>query len=561
MTLPMFESRFKSRKYIGSGGFAKVYKAFDHAKNHYVALKVADVRPEVKQFTLQREVELVNKLPPHPNIARYDACYRFDMGVAGEIDFAILKFYEDGNLEQFVTTHDLTADDVHIIIKGILRGVSFLHNNNYVHRDLKAQNILIQRDDGVWTPKITDFGLSRSMGTDNTANNSAIALSYSYAAPEQIQNRKIYKNVDIWAAGVIIYKMVAGELPFKTSQKEDGRDTQSQLELSRKIVNAELPDKVNTLPEPYQSIIKRCLVADPKSRCQNAEELLSLLDGEQPYVGNYSEDEEEHFHVTAPSPTLFVPIEPSAKMEEESTVFIASETVPSVQHKPEPSTSFPHSFSEQPPKYPPFESDNRGSIFTVPKYDEPKPDYTQIVNQPSPVGQPAEHQPPSLISGEPRNGIKWWQIGLALLIVVGVGLAYYYSTTPRSSGYIEPVWEDISKYNKVQQQNEEFKGNADSLQALSKKIERGIKVYPTDYRWTYEMAKNQAYLGNDVEAIGMLKRAAALAVDNNQTTILISSLTIEGERAFSKTATAYRSKWEQLLKGLRQKDKGLINNL
>lgn len=68
--LAFFESRYKERTYIGSGGFAKVYKAFDHARNRYVALKISDVRPEWNKFTLLREVELVNKLPFHPNIAR-----------------------------------------------------------------------------------------------------------------------------------------------------------------------------------------------------------------------------------------------------------------------------------------------------------------------------------------------------------------------------------------------------------------------------------------------------------------------------------------------------------
>ena len=74
MTFSAFESRFRDKTYIGSGGFGKVYKVFDHAKNHYVALKVADVRPEWKKFTLQNEVALVNSLPKHNKIASYDTC-------------------------------------------------------------------------------------------------------------------------------------------------------------------------------------------------------------------------------------------------------------------------------------------------------------------------------------------------------------------------------------------------------------------------------------------------------------------------------------------------------
>ena len=69
-----FEERFKDKERIGAGGFGTVYKVFDHAKNHYVALKVSSVKPEWHKFTLKNEVELVNKMEKHRNIARYDAC-------------------------------------------------------------------------------------------------------------------------------------------------------------------------------------------------------------------------------------------------------------------------------------------------------------------------------------------------------------------------------------------------------------------------------------------------------------------------------------------------------
>lgn len=276
-----FEQRYRDKQYIGSGGFGKVYKVFDHAKNHYVALKVADVRPEISKFTLMNEVELVNKLPPHRNIARYDACYRYNTGFTGEVDFALLKFYEHGNLDQFLKADPVSMDDKRIIIKGVIDGIEFLHRNDVIHRDLKAENILLHREDGVWTPKITDFGLSRKINDSQSIVNSAIGLSYAYAAPEQIQNKKITKNVDIWALGVIIYRVIADELPFRGNSQGSDRSTQSQLELSKKIVNLDLPEKLNGVPEPYQRMIRRCLVLEPSERAQTAGELLGLLDGNE----------------------------------------------------------------------------------------------------------------------------------------------------------------------------------------------------------------------------------------------------------------------------------------
>jgi serine/threonine protein kinase len=277
-----FRNRYRfhpNQDYIGGGGFGKVYRAYDSVKRHYVAIKVSEVKQEWKHFTLQREVEIVNKMPHHQNIARYDSCHRFDMGMVGTMDFAVLKYYENGNFEQFLKKHTLSELETEQVIRGILEGIVFLHKNRIIHRDLKSQNILIDREDGIWVPKITDFGLSRQVTQDSTGTNSVVGISFAYAAPEQIQNRPIQQNVDLWAAGVIIYRMIAGELPFKSSEHTEERDnTQSQMELCRKITHGELPEKLKSLPEPYKTLISKCLVLDTKKRVQHAEDLLYILD-------------------------------------------------------------------------------------------------------------------------------------------------------------------------------------------------------------------------------------------------------------------------------------------
>lgn len=281
-----FENRYKDKEYIGAGGFGKVYKVFDHAKNHYVALKVSDVRPEWTKFTLKNEVELVNRMDVHRNIARYDACYRYNTGITGEMDFAILKFYEDGNLEQFLKREKISFEDKRLIIQGIIEGIQFLHRNNVIHRDLKSQNILMSREDGVWCPKITDFGLSREVSENSVVTNSAVGISYAYAAPEQILNQKIYKNVDLWSTGVIIYRILLDELPFLGRKEGSQNSAQSQLELSNKIVNLELPAKLEEMEEPFKSIVKRCLVLDPLERVQSPDELLDILYGNKKVFEN-----------------------------------------------------------------------------------------------------------------------------------------------------------------------------------------------------------------------------------------------------------------------------------
>ncbi len=307
MTQEEFRNRYRfdpNRDYIGGGGFGKVYRAYDFVKRHYVAIKVSEVKHEWKHFTLQREVEIVNKMQHHQNVARYDSCHRFDMGMVGTMDFAVLKYYENGNFEQFLKKHTLSELETEQVIRGILEGVVFLHKNKIIHRDLKSQNILIDREDGIWVPKITDFGLSRQVTQDSTGTNSVVGISFAYAAPEQIQNRPIQQNVDLWAAGVIIYRMIAGELPFKSSEKTEDRDnTQSQMELCRKITHGELPAKLKALPEPYKTLISKCLVVDTKKRVQQAEDLLHLLDTYAPPSQHASGDVAHVATPTSSEPT------------------------------------------------------------------------------------------------------------------------------------------------------------------------------------------------------------------------------------------------------------------
>jgi serine/threonine protein kinase len=273
-----FEQRYRIEKNIGSGGFSEVYQAKERKTGRYVAIKKSQVKDEWKGFELMREYELANRLPHHDNIARYNACYRYDTGMGGIFDFAVLNFYEYGNLEQFLKRNILREEQTEQMVRGILEGLVFLHKRDIIHRDFKAQNILIDREHGVWVPKITDFGLSRAFLTEDSVHNSAIAMSYAYAAPEQLRGEKISKKVDIWAMGVLIYRIVAGELPFQVEAATDNRST-ANAELTRQILSGKLPDKLNTLPQPYRSMIRRCLVHDTQLRLGDGEKLLSMLDG------------------------------------------------------------------------------------------------------------------------------------------------------------------------------------------------------------------------------------------------------------------------------------------
>lgn len=278
MTYEEFLKRYEfdtqdQKAMLGAGGFGSVYKAFDSVQKRFVAIKVAEVKHE--KFNLLYEKQIVDELDSHENVARYGNCYRFQF-MPVRYDFGVLTFYQEGNLADVLKKYALTVPQKHQILEGILKGVGHLHKHHIIHRDMKPQNVLMDRQGDRWVPKLTDFGLSKLADTNTrSVENSSIGLSIAYAAPEQIQNREIRHNVDLWAVGIIAYQMFAGDLPFDASRSMSQESW--NLEVSKLIVKGKVSDKISQVPEPFRTMIKKCLVPDNAKRVQRAEELLEIL--------------------------------------------------------------------------------------------------------------------------------------------------------------------------------------------------------------------------------------------------------------------------------------------
>jgi serine/threonine protein kinase len=279
MTYEEFLQRYKfdqqdQQALLGAGGFGSVYKAFDSIQKRYVAIKVAEVKHE--KFNLLYEKRIVDELDTHENIARYGNCFRFQF-MPVRYDFAILTYYEEGNLADVLTKYALSLAQKHEILKGIVSGVGHLHEHHIIHRDMKPQNVLMERKNNRWVPKLTDFGLSKLSESNTSAmENSSIGLSIAYASPEQIRNHEIRPNCDLWSVGVIGYQMFVGELPFEAPRNMSQESW--NIQVSQQIVKGELPEKISLVPEPYRTLIKKCFVTDNVKRVQRASELLTLLD-------------------------------------------------------------------------------------------------------------------------------------------------------------------------------------------------------------------------------------------------------------------------------------------
>jgi len=280
----MFQSDFLSRyKYntrtdlLGGGGFGKVYRAYDDLRDRYVAIKIAEVTEGFEHLSLKSEAELSKTLSVHKNIAYYEDCYRFEMP-NGLYDYGILQYYPAGNLSDVIKKGDLNDQQKTQLAKGIINGLSFLHKNQIVHRDLKSSNILISVKDEEYIAKITDFGLSKAVeNIDKTfKTNSFVGGSIKYSAPEQLLNTKVKGNVDIWSLGVILFELFVGKVPFDT-ENDKGSSGFLRMESIKRITSGDIPPEITSIPSPYRQIIEKCLVVDPDIRVQTINEIETFL--------------------------------------------------------------------------------------------------------------------------------------------------------------------------------------------------------------------------------------------------------------------------------------------
>ncbi|TDE08299.1 serine/threonine-protein kinase [Dyadobacter psychrotolerans] len=279
--------------FLGSGGYGSVYKGYDVKGHQEVAIKKS-----ATDKNLLDEVLLGSAVPKDKNIARYLIGYRVK-SESENFDVAILQYYPKGNLDNLFFNRDskvtLTPEQTDAILLGILSGLKFLHEGflnsegkhvSITHRDLKPHNILIAERRGQFIPLITDFGISKAVvqGDDAAENFEKLSSGRGtgpYKSPEQIlgTGSEFYSNLDLWAFGVMLFKILTKRLPFYSDLKPGTESFDRDIEL--KITQFDLENvyaQVSEKPDKYQKVIRRCLVRDFRERAQSAVELINILE-------------------------------------------------------------------------------------------------------------------------------------------------------------------------------------------------------------------------------------------------------------------------------------------
>jgi len=249
---------------IGSGGMAVVYKAQQQQLGRTVAIKMmhegfADDPDLLARF--QREARIVATLN-HPNIvAIHD--YNSENGQP----YLVMRYIEGRTLKWHMRKHVLTLAEINTICTAVANALTYAHENDVLHRDIKPGNVMMA-DDG--TPYLTDFGLARVVSQgESTMSAGMIVGTPHYLSPEQASGQyEIGPGADIYALGVMLYEMVVGRVPFSA-------ETPHSIVHDHIYTAPPEPSEVNPeIPYEVEQVLLKALEKDPQDRYATANALM-----------------------------------------------------------------------------------------------------------------------------------------------------------------------------------------------------------------------------------------------------------------------------------------------
>jgi serine/threonine-protein kinase len=280
--------RYRITRFLGYGGMGNVYLARDTKDRRDVAIKV------IKQNVIDnpgllarfdREIKATMTIE-HENVIEI-----YDLGSFSNKRFCVMELLKGVDLNDVLKKEGpIQWEMLKSIMMQVSSAVSAAHKLDIIHRDLKPANIFLVRDGKKEKTKVLDFGMAKFIQESNeklTATGLVVGTP-SYFAPEQTTGRHDYDaRVDIWAAGVLMYELLTGKLPFEGSLMDKIRKITKERPVAPRQINPGIPQEV-------EDIIFRCLEKLPKDRFQSMDALhaaISATEGPVKYEGSVvSED-------------------------------------------------------------------------------------------------------------------------------------------------------------------------------------------------------------------------------------------------------------------------------
>ncbi len=266
--------RYQIREIIGEGAMARVYKAYDPKIDRTLAIKALKshlLADDEYRARFLREAKGAGILS-HPNIVTV-----FDVGEEDRQPYIAMEWVDGRTLADLLKEgKTFTPREIVEIGIQLARALDYAHKKGIVHRDVKPGNIMLVKD--THTVKVADFGICRINETEQTqkadqTQMGAVLGTPNYMSPEQVQGLAVDARSDLFSAGVVLYQMLTGHLPFEAD---------SMISVVYKIANTDAPslDKLRPdLPLSLRRVIARALKKAPERRYQSGEAMAQALIG------------------------------------------------------------------------------------------------------------------------------------------------------------------------------------------------------------------------------------------------------------------------------------------
>lgn len=263
----LLSDRYHIKKIIGGGGMANVYLAEDIILKRDVAIKVlrleyANDEEFIARF--DREAKAATSLA-HPNVVNI-----FDVGEEDHILYMVMEYVDGFTLKEYIHRFGpIEVEEALNIMKQVTSAIAHAHANDLVHRDIKPQNILLDKYNNV---KVTDFGIAVALSATSLTQTNSILGSVHYLSPEQARGGMATKKSDIYSLGIVLFELLTGRLPFIG---------QTPVSIALKHLQSDTPSVKNfqpNIPQSVENIVLKATAKDPFHRYDTIYELEEALE-------------------------------------------------------------------------------------------------------------------------------------------------------------------------------------------------------------------------------------------------------------------------------------------